>query len=124
MSETNKVYLNSSCLLNIPFQTYANDFSFIVNGKEFQTSRLISDLISPLICKMHLNDPTISTFTINTTQQGDFSQILNIFNFKQNSISSSEIPFILEVIEILENDSIELQELNENVEITNEMFLN
>lgn len=123
MSETNKIYLNSSCFLNVPFQTYANDFSFFVNGEEFKTSRLISDLISPLICKMHSKDPTINTFTIDTTQRGNFQHVLNIFNFQQNSIQSSEIPFILEVIEILENESIELQELNENTEITNENVL-
>lgn len=124
MSEINKIYLNSSCILNVPLQTYSNDFSFIVNGAEFKTSRLISDLISPLICKIHSNDPTVNTFIINTSHQGDFSQILKIFNFQQNSISSNEIPFILEVIEILENESIKLQEQNENMKVTDENVLN
>ena len=118
MSDTSKIKINPSCILTVPLHTYGNDFTFIVNGEEFKTSRLISDLISPIISQIHLNDPTISTFTINTSQRGDFSQILNLFNFRDNSISMNEVPFIAEVIEILGNDSIECQDGNKNTEIT------
>ncbi|KAK8887461.1 hypothetical protein M9Y10_038506 [Tritrichomonas musculus] len=118
MNETNKIKTTSSCLLKVPFQTYEKDFSFVVNGEEFKTSRLISDLLSPVICQIHSNDPTISTFAINTSQKGDFSCFLNLFNFQDYPIPSNEVPFILEVIEILGNDSIECEDPSRQTEIT------
>lgn len=118
MSEFGKIKLTTSCILSVPFQIYENTFTFIVNGKEFKTSRIISDLISPEISRIHSIDPTVETFTINTSHQGDFTQILNLFNFQDNLISSVEVPFILEVIEKLGNDSIEYQESSDQEEIT------
>ena len=56
MSNINKIQLKPSSILNVHLQKYPKDFTFIVNGKEFQTSRIISDLLSPKICKNHFND--------------------------------------------------------------------
>lgn len=102
----------------VPLQTYDKDFSFIVNGKEIKTSRLLSDLLSPIICKIHLNDPTIDTFTINTNQNGDFSHFLQLANFEPTTLIESEIHFFSEVIEILGTKSIELQYKEDTSEIT------
>ena len=107
MSETNKIQLKQSCIMHIPIQNYGNDFTFMVNEQKFKTNRLISDLLSPKISKMHLIDPTIELFTIKTTNHGDFSHILNLINFEQNDIPENELPFVAEVIEILESDSFE-----------------
>lgn len=117
MSQISKVQIKPSCILGIPLQVYANDFSFIVNGQEFKTSQLISDLLSPIICRIHANDPTFNVFEVNTKTPGNFSNILNLFNFKINNIPESELPFLLEVIEILGNDSIEYEE-SESIELT------
>lgn len=38
--------LKASSICDVPFQSHTNDFTFIVNGKEFQTSKLQSDLLS------------------------------------------------------------------------------
>ena len=113
MSKENKIHLKPCCILTVPFQIYENDFSFIVNGKEFKTSRLISDILSPNICRIHADDPTIDTFTINTHEQGDFSLILQLVTFKEISFSESEARFISEVIEILGNNSIEFESATE-----------
>lgn len=106
MSEQSKIQLNPTCILQVPLQTYCDDFTFLVNGNEFKTSRLISDLISPKISKLHLSDPTINQFIINTTKNGNFFNILKLVNFNEINIIESEIPFFSEVIEILGNDSI------------------
>ena len=108
--------MKSTCVLNVPFQIYEDDFSFIVNGEEFRTSRIISDLLSPIISKIHLTDPAFNTFIINTHVKGDFSYILSLANFNQINIPESEVPFISEVVEILNNDSIKY--LDKNTEIT------
>lgn len=66
MSEKNQIQLEYSSILNVPIQNYAKDFTFIVNGEEFRTSSLISDLLSTKISQIHTINPTINTFTINT----------------------------------------------------------
>ncbi|KAK8897876.1 hypothetical protein M9Y10_000105 [Tritrichomonas musculus] len=105
-----QIELKTSSILTVPLQTYNEDFTFIVNGTEFKTKRLIADLLSPKICQIHSNDPIIYTFAINTSQSGDFSRILNLSNFNKQSIPESELPFIIEVIEHLGNETIQLQE--------------
>ncbi|KAK8842136.1 hypothetical protein M9Y10_026363 [Tritrichomonas musculus] len=118
MSKTIKIQLNPSCILTVPFHIYDNDFTFIVNGEEFKTSKLISDLLSPVICQIHLNDPTFDIFIINTQESGSFSHLLDLFNFKKNNISDHELPFIQEVIEILGNQTIECDEWDNPEELT------
>lgn len=118
MSQTKQVRLNTSSILSVPLQTYEKDFSFIVNGKEFKTSRFISDLLSPIICRLHLNDPTIDSFIINTENQGDFSHILNLHNFEPATFSASELPFLSEVISKLGNGSIEYESEESGIEIS------
>lgn len=119
MSEKSYLKLNQSSILNVPFQMY-DEFLFIVNGKEFKTTRLISDLLSPKICKIHINDPTINQFIINTTQEGDFNHILKLVNFEKNEVNQNEIEFITEIVEYLGNEKINYiderttQEFNED----------
>ena len=79
--QKNKIQLNLSAVLGIPLNKYDNDFAFIVNGEEFKTSRVVSDLLSPKIAKYHSIDPTIETFTINTAYKGHFELILNLINY-------------------------------------------
>lgn len=109
-----------SSILNIPFHTYENDFSFLVNGRVFATSRIFSDILSPVISRIHSNDPTIDTFTINTAQQGDFSYILNLISLNKVDIPENELPFISEVIQILGIDSIDIFFEEQSTEITND----
>lgn len=118
MEQNSDIQLSYSCIMNVPLQTYNNDFTFIVNGKEFQTSRIISDLLSPKICKIHMIDPTIDTFCIKTSQQGHFSYILDLVSFTKKSIPTTELPFISEVIEILENETISLGQSEHQQELT------
>lgn len=87
MIEENKVQLKISSIKNVPLQTYNDDFSFIVNGEEFKTSRLVSDLLSPKICQIHTNDPTFDHFIIDTQSKGNFSRILQLNNLNDLTIS-------------------------------------
>ncbi|KAK8839282.1 hypothetical protein M9Y10_032214 [Tritrichomonas musculus] len=118
MSKLSQLQLKYSNIKRVPFQTYDQDFTFIVNGEEFKTSRLVSDLLSPNICKMHLSDPTIDRFTINIQEKGDFSHILQLITFDQYEIQSNEIEFIIKVIEILGNSDLEIMQDNNSNQIT------
>lgn len=113
-----KMQLKRSSILNVPINTYAEDFSFIVNGEEFKTSRLASDLLSSNISRIHKNDPTVDTFTIDTHYRGNFANILDLVNFKEVQLPEKEIPFISEVIELLGSESIDIIELIKPTKIT------
>lgn len=117
MSTKSKIHLDTSSILNVPLYSY-DEFIFLVNGEEFKTSRIISDLLSPKICQMHLSDPTYNTFSFNTCHIGNFSFILDLLNFKQIDIPDSDLQFIMEVIEILENESIKIVDSEKSVLLT------
>lgn len=57
MSDFNQIQLKTTRISNIPLEKYEKNFTFIVNGEQFQTNRIIADLISPQVCKFHINDP-------------------------------------------------------------------
>lgn len=96
-----QIKLKKSSILHIPFESYEKDFKFIVNGIEFQTSRVIADLLSPKISEIHKVDATVDEFIINTKEKGDFSNFLKLINFEQKTIKDNEIEFILSIIEKL-----------------------
>ena len=122
MSEKSYLQLKTTSILNVPFETY-DVFTFIVNGKEFQTNRLISDLLSPKICLVHSIDPTIDHFSINTKNEGDFKHILELANFQRNEISNDEALFICEILDAFGNDSIEFFNSSEKKNLTIENSL-
>lgn len=105
--QTSKIQLKSTSILNIPLQTYEKDFTFIVNGKEFKTSRLIAELLSPKICQMHTTDITINQFTINTKSTGNFNHVLQLVNFNQQEIPKIELIYALEVLQNLGTECVD-----------------
>lgn len=105
---SSQIQLKIESVLNVPLHSFVDDFTFIVNGEEFKTSKIISDLISPKVCKNHLIDPTNDKFVINTHHKGNFSHILDLINFNKKPVSDDEIPFLFEIIKHLGNDSIEV----------------
>lgn len=123
MSKKNQIQLEFTSILNVPFQSYTKDFTFIVNGEKYQTTRLISDLLSPQISQIHSVDPTFDTFTINTKNKGNFSHILSLIDFQLNDLSDNDLPFIIEVLEQLNNNKIKLYE-EEKVELTEANVIN
>lgn len=108
MSDKNQIKLKLTALLNVPLNNYDKDFTFIVNGERFQTSKIVADLLSPRISKMHRNDPTFCEFNITTESKGNFSKFLKIINFQSNEISDEDISFIAEIVSILDNDFLEV----------------
>ena len=118
MSSSNQMKLLEKSIINVPLCQCDDDFYFIVNGEEYKTTRIISDLLSPRICHIHRSDPTNNIFQITTQQNGDFSKILNLVDFNKHEIEENEIEFISEVIEFLGNEfiivDIKHQELTED----------
>ena len=66
---------------HIPFEKYEKDFIFIVNNKQYKTSRIFADLLSPIISQYHYIDETIDSITIkydnDNTEKGQFNSLTN-----------------------------------------------
>lgn len=120
MNNESIIQLQTSSVLNIPLQTYEENFIFIVNNEEFRTSRLISQLLSPKISLHHKNDPTLDKYIINTKSHGDFTKIIDLVNFQSKSISDNELPFFIEILEQLGTDSIKISNFNQTDKLTND----
>ena len=120
MSQSHQVRLKKSSILSVPIECFSKDFSFIVNGEEFKISRLFADLLSTKICQMHTIDPTCNIYILNTKNSGDFSKFLNLINFQSTNFLENELPFFLEIIDLLGTNSLEISELMNFTEITND----
>ena len=99
MSERKVNYsLSTENIKTVPFAKYEKNFTFIVNGKRYETSRFIADFLSPIVCNYHFEDETFDEFTINTTQKkqnqtgGDdlLQEFLQIINFNEIELGSSQ----------------------------------
>lgn len=78
----------------IHLSKYEDDFTFIVNGEKFPTSRLFAELLSPKISDLRIQDPTICEYHINTKTKGNFNGILELKNFNLIQMKT----FILEIL--------------------------
>lgn len=123
MAVMSKIQLRPESISDVPLQIFEQDFTFIVNGEEFKTSRLISDLLSPKISQMHSSDPTIDTFLIDTHHKGNFSILYRLLNFKENDFSSDEFFFISEVLESLGNAHIDFFDGQDDINTDNVLSL-
>lgn len=115
----NTLKLQEASIFQIPFRNYPNDFTFIVNNEEFHTNKLVADLLSPLIARQHLIDPTFSQFTINTQEKGNFQQILDLINFETQAIEDQSIPFISSIFDKLKIEKVEIKITENNTTIDN-----
>lgn len=117
MSDT--IQLQVSCVSNIPLQNYIKDFTFIVNDEKFETNIFIAHMLSPIISKMYLIDPTINEFTITTKEHGNFQKILDLVNFNINEISENEKNFLSDIFDQLGTENIKITEKDPEITINN-----
>ncbi|KAK8888782.1 hypothetical protein M9Y10_033521 [Tritrichomonas musculus] len=100
--------LSCDVLKCLPFHKYDKDFTFIVDNKEYKTSRIIADVLSPQIRNYHTSDATIDTFTITTNETGsehDFSTILSLIKFDLRELSDDELEYYRTIFFLLGNDN-------------------
>ena len=118
MSEITTFQLQTSAILDVPICNYTKDFTFIVNDEEFQTTKVLADLLSPKISQMHRNDPTFNSYRINTSNKGHFEHFLQLANFSQETIPKEELAFISEILNDLQSNHITLNLPPRNSKIT------
>lgn len=118
MSETNQIQIKITSIKDVPMNTYGEEFTFIVNGQEFPTSRLFSDLLSSKICRIHQVDPTYNRMIINTKHAGNFSKFLEDCKFDETQIDEQSILFYNEIIEHLGEEHFNITTLTTTKETT------
>lgn len=100
------IQLQTDSILQVPLQSYNQDFTFIVNGERYQTNKVSADLLSTKISKMHQIDLTISEYSITTRAQGDFQFVLGLLKFNQENIPETQYPFLSEIIDHLGTEKV------------------
>ncbi|KAK8875627.1 hypothetical protein M9Y10_005797 [Tritrichomonas musculus] len=110
---------------NIPFNKYDHHFTFIVNGKKYTTNRIIADILSPEIRKLHFIDESINEFSINTNKNKDktdkatlnkedyFTDFLSLSTFTNLKINQEQHQQFLKYFYLLGN-------IDECVQLTTE----
>lgn len=93
MNQSHDFSLGLENFRDIPFQKYENNFTFIVNGKKYQTNRLIADILSPNIKKMHFSDPTADKYYIKVDDDNYFSEFLSLVTNQTMKLDSSSEKF-------------------------------
>lgn len=88
---------------SIPLDHYPDDFTFIVNGTSFPTKRFIADLLSPKIRNFHFTDETYDRISIETKEEGNFSDLLNIAIKGKFTFPQSKIKYVYEIFSLLDN---------------------
>ena len=116
---SNFIKLQTQSILQVPISSYENTFTFIVNGKEFHTSEIVADLLSPKISKARKNDPTIREFIINTQTGGDFEQILKLVNFERQEILTNSESFLSEVFDQLGKTAVDIDIYEDELTLDN-----
>lgn len=111
--------LDTNLIKEIPFREYQKDFTFVVNGQEYPTNRIIADILSPIIRQYHLTDKTIDHFYINTLNKNDqtsFSKILSLITFQPQTLTEEEVKYFIEIFTILGNQKELYKLIHQNTE--------
>lgn len=105
-------------VLQVPLQNFEKNFTFIINSEKFETNSIVASLLSPLISKTLITDPTLSEFTLNTTAKEDFQKVLNLVNFNEEVITDNNLAFIMEIFEHLGTEKFNFSIKGENEKLT------
>ena len=130
----------------IPFEKYDQNFTFIVDGKQYHTCRILADLLSPTIRHFHQADSTTTSFTITTANKFTpnanngkdyFAEFLySIQNHKAVSFNDESREYYKSIFKSLGNDheyskfeplfnsSISVENVFERVDILNGFYTN
>lgn len=80
---------------DICFDKYNQDFTFIVDGKRYQTPRFVADIISPKIRNLHYIDESFNEFHIKTNNinksEDHFPDFLKLCMLDKQKLDSSRI---------------------------------
>lgn len=95
MSQEQKTYsFNCNRFKDIALEKYEHNFTFIVNNRQYSTSRVVADLLSPIINNYHYQDESIDEFTITTIEPTDndyFTDFLELPKIDETKLDDSRM---------------------------------
>ena len=109
-------------LQRIQFDNFEKDFSFIVNGKIYQTNSFVANILSPNISKNYKEKVNTSYYEINSEYEGNFNRIIEYGEMKSISFKEEEIQYFKNIMKELGNFNEFLQfskELQEDISYEN-----
>ena len=123
MISLNNFSLSLSNFKDINLDIMPNDFYFIINDVIYSTNKVIASFLSPKIHQQINKDPTFSFFIIHSKLYGNFNEILELGSLKSIKIDESNIDYILNIFQDLENNEIsDFISANENIISTEDAF--
>lgn len=106
-NETLDYSLDISNLITIPFDKYEKSFTFIMNGKRYQTSRIVADILSPTVRRMHFMDEPSQEFSFiikeSKSEEEYFISFLNLASFSNIKIDYEQQKHFMEYFYALGN---------------------
>ena len=106
--------LSPSVLKNFPIDKYEENYTFIVNNREYKTNRIVADLLSPTIKNNHYNDSSNNKFILNTSN-------FNKDNEDNNNNGTSKEDYFKEFLTLARFETHEIEK--QRREIYSEYFL-
>ena len=88
----------------IHFDKFEKDFSFIVNGKIYQTNSFVANIVSPKISLMLEKNLNQSFYEINTEYEGNFNKIIEYGEMKPINLNQNEIKYFCNILKLLGNN--------------------
>jgi hypothetical protein len=92
-----EIGLSAKGLGNLPRNLYENDFKFIVGDTEYRCPSFVACFLSPRICSLQRNDPTIREFHLDAPDPNHyFESILNLCTGVHSHFPRNE-PFVRQI---------------------------
>lgn len=83
------------------------NFKFTINGHDYWCNKIIADVLSPCVSKIHQLDPSTEQIVINIKETNKNFQLFNdLINTGCVTVDTESMPFFLKVAQQLENDQL------------------
>jgi hypothetical protein len=88
--------LSSAGIKQIPITRFPNDFCFVVGDASYECSSVLADFLSPVIARLHILDPCLSEYTVQTIDSNSqFPSLLSLGRGSSIPIDSENGNFLL-----------------------------
>lgn len=97
------IKIDNSIIKDIQLGACGDDFTLKVNDNEYQTKKIIADILLPEVNNIHKEGQNINCFEIHTSNEGNFQPFIDLIQSGFYEIQDENLPFISEVLIKLNN---------------------
>lgn len=103
MNSQGIIKIDNSIIKDIQLGACGDDFTLKVNDNEYQTKKIIADILLPEVNNIHKEGQNINCFEIHTSNEGNFQPFIDLIQSGFYEIQDENLPFISEVLIKLNN---------------------